>query len=233
MKLQISASLMCANPLNAGAELDILTRHGAEFLHCDIMDGMFVPNLMLSTEFVNAVSRAYETPLDIHLMVEQPERVIPWFNLRPGDMVSIHYESTPHVQRALSMVRERGARPVLAINPATPLECAREVLPDIEMLLLMTVNPGFAAQKLIPETLNKIRRARTMLDELGYSDMPIEVDGNCSLANIPKMAAMGASVFVVGSSSVFDKKLGVEKGVQAVREAFAACEADAAPRANS
>lgn len=215
---------MCADPLNAGRDLDILVQHGAEYLHCDIMDGMFVPNLMLSTEFVNAVSRAYSTPLDIHLMVEKPERVISWFNMRPGDAVSIHYESTPHVQRALSMVRERGAAPVLAINPATPLECVREVLPDIEMLMLMTVNPGFAAQKLIPETLNKIRRARAMLDELGYGDMPIEVDGNCSLENIPKMAAMGASVFVVGSSSVFDRRLGVERGVQAVRDVFSKCE---------
>ena len=223
MKFQISASIMCADPLNMGRDLDILEKYDVEYLHCDVMDGMFVPNLMLSTETCNAVSRTCKTPLDIHLMVEKPERVIPWFEMKPGDMVSIHYESTPHVQRALSMIRDRGASPVLAINPATPLECVREVLPDIRMLMLMTVNPGFAAQKLIPETLNKIRRARTMLDELGYGDMPIEVDGNCSLANIPKMAAMGASVFVVGSSSVFDKKLGIEKGVKAVREVFESC----------
>ena len=103
------------------------------------------------------------------------------------------------------------------------MECVREVLPDIKMLMLMTVNPGFAAQKLIPETRNKIRRARTLLDEFGYQDMPIEVDGNCSLVNIPKMAAMGANVFVVGSSSVFDKKLGIENGVKAVRSVFADC----------
>lgn len=227
MKLQISASIMCADPLNMARDLDILEKYDVEYLHCDVMDGMFVPNLMLSTEVCNAVSRRYKIPMDIHLMVEKPERVIPWFDMKEGDMVSIHYESTPHIQRALSMIRDRGASPILALNPATPLECVREVLPDIKMLMLMTVNPGFAAQKLIPECLNKIRRARTMLDELGYSHVPVEVDGNCSLANIPKMAAMGAEVFVVGSSSVFDKKLGVENGVKAVRDVFAECEKNA------
>lgn len=228
MKLQIAASIMCANPLNMAHDLDILEAHHVEYLHCDVMDGQFVPNLMLSTEICRAVSRAYRTPLDIHLMVEQPERVIPWFDMKEGDYVSIHYESTPHVQRALSMIRERGARPVLALNPATPLECAREVLPDIDMLMLMTVNPGYAAQKLIPETLNKIGRARDMLDALGYRDMPIEVDGNCSMENIPKMAAKGASVFVAGTSSVFDRHNGVEYGMKAVRELFARIEADRA-----
>lgn len=220
MKSMISASIMCADPFHMGRDLEVLEQNGVEYLHLDIMDGHFVPNLMLSTEIVRAASTRTHTPLDIHMMVEEPERMLPWFAMGEGDLVSIHYESTPHVQRALSMVRERGARPALALNPATPLACVREVLPDIDMLLLMTVNPGYAAQRLIPECLGKIERARLMLDELGYSHLPIEVDGNCSLENIPKMERKGASLFVVGSSSVFDPRLGIEEGVRAVRAGF-------------
>ena len=217
---KIAASIMCADPFAMGKDIEQLEKAGVEYLHCDIMDGRFVPNLMLSTEIVNAAGKQYKTPLDIHLMVERPENVLPWYAMKAGDVVSVHFESTQHVQRVLSMIRKSGATPALALNPATPLECIREVLPDIGMLLLMTVNPGYAAQRLVPETLNKICRARRMLDELGYDNMPIEVDGNCSLENIPKMLDMGADVFVVGSSSVFDPRLGIEKGVAAVRALF-------------
>lgn len=212
MKSTLSASIMCADPLCMQRDLDILEGSEAAYLHCDVMDGHFVPNLMLSTEIVKAVKAAYRTPLDIHLMVEQPERMLDWFPMGPGDVVSIHYESTHHVQRVLAQIRDRGATPALAINPATPLEAVREVLPDIGLLLLMTVNPGFAAQKLVPGALDKISRARRLLDERGYENLPIEVDGNCSLENIPRMEAAGASVFVVGSSSVFGKE-GLEKGL--------------------
>jgi len=196
-----------------GADLDILMDPAVAWFHCDVMDGHFVPNLMLSTEVVRGVKAAYAKPLDIHLMAEQPETMLDWFPFGPGDMVSVHYESTPHVHRALSLIRERGALPALALNPATPLECAREVLPDIEMLLLMTVNPGYAGQRLVSGALDKIARARAMLDGLGYGDMPIEIDGNCSLQNIPLMEAAGANLFVTGTSSVFSAAHGVKKGL--------------------
>lgn len=143
--------------------------------------------------------------------------MIPWFSMGKDDIVSVHYESTPHIQRALAMIRERGATPALALNPATPLECVQEVLPDIGMLLIMTVNPGFAGQKLVEQTLDKVRRAYLILKDIGYAHIPIEVDGNCSFANIPRMQKSGASIFVVGSSSVFDPKLGITQGVKSVR----------------
>jgi len=204
---------MCANPLAMRAELDALMHPAVAWFHCDVMDGHFVPNLMLSTETIRAVKAAYAKPLDIHLMVERPEFMLDWFPLGPGDMVSVHYESTPHVHRALGMIRERGALPALALNPATPLECAREVLADIDMLLLMTVNPGYAGQRLVSGALDKIARARAMLDGLGYARIPIEVDGNCSLQNIPRMEAAGANLFVAGTSSVFSATDGIEKGL--------------------
>lgn len=213
MRSLLSPSIMCANLLSLREDLDYLAQQEVAYFHMDIMDGHFVPNLMLSTELVKTIASQYETPLDIHMMVEYPERMLDWFPMAEGDVVSVHYESTPHVHRALSMIRGRGAHAALALNPATPLECAREVLPDIDMLLLMTVNPGFAAQRMVASALDKIQRARAMLDALGYSHIPIEVDGNCSLSNIPLMEAAGASVFVVGSSSVFSAEHGLVKGL--------------------
>lgn len=218
----LSASIMCADPLRMGDAIGPLVQNGVQYLHCDVMDGHFVPNLMLSTETIRALKADGRLPLDIHLMVEKPETMIPWLAMGEGDIVSIHYESTPHVQRALSMIRQRGATPALAINPATPLDVVREVTMDIGMLLLMTVNPGFAAQTLVPQGLEKIRRARSLLNEWGAARIPIQVDGNCSFENIPKMAAQGAELFVVGTSSIFNPDIGMKEGTQRIRDSLAA-----------
>jgi ribulose-phosphate 3-epimerase len=204
---------MCADPLCLRDDLDILINPAVAWFHCDVMDGHFVPNLMLSAELINAIKAAYAVPLDIHLMVEKPEAMLAWFPIGPGDMVSVHYESTPHALRALDMIRERGAKPALALNPATPLECCYELLADIDALLLMTVNPGYAGQRMVKNALDKITRARAMLDERGYCHIPIEVDGNCSLQNIPLMEEAGANIFVAGSSSVFSAEHGIERGL--------------------
>ncbi len=218
MKSMISASIMCADALDMGKDLRALAQQGVEYCHCDVMDGHFVPNLMLSAPTISALKKANLMPLDIHLMVDNPGEVIPWLAFGEGDIVAVHAESTPHLQRVLALIAAKGATPALALNPATPLCMAQHVLPDIGMLLIMTVNPGFAGQKLVPQTLQKITQARRMLDDAGYANMPIEVDGNCSFENIPLMQDAGANIFVVGSSSVFDPRLGVEKGVQMVRQ---------------
>lgn len=217
MRPLVSASLMCANFLDLRSDLHELEQAGVDYLHMDMMDGHFVPNLMLPPDYVNAVGRASSIPLDVHLMVYHPESVIPLLNLKRCDLVSVHYESTPHVQRVLAMVRERGATPALAINPATPVECVRESLPDIGMVLVMTVNPGYSGQKLVPQCLDKVTRVRALLDDLGYATMPIQVDGNCSFEHAPRMRAAGADVFVVGSSSVFDPSRGIIRGTQEFR----------------
>lgn len=220
MRSQISASIMCANPLGMEGELIRLAKSGADYYHCDVMDGHFVPNMMLSTETVEAVKRLNLLPLDIHMMVDNPAECLPWFAFGEGDVVAVHAEADRHLQRTLKLIADRGATAAVALNPATPLCFVEHVLPDIGMLLMMTVNPGFAGQKLVPQTLAKVTQARAMLDSRGYAHVPIEVDGNCSFENIPKMEAAGASVFVVGSSSVFDPSLGIEQGVAKVRALF-------------
>ena len=209
---------MCADPLEMKKELDFLEEKKIDYFHCDVMDGHFVPNLMLSTELIRAVKQRYHTPLDLHFMVENPENILPWFSFGEGDIVSIHYESTPHVCRALDLIRQRGAVPALALNPATPLECAREIVESIGMLLVMTVNPGFASQKMVPAALEKIRRARMLLAEWGRADLPIEVDGNCSFEMAPKMRAQSADIFVCGSSSVFTKSMPMDEAIAKFRE---------------
>lgn len=221
MSAMLSASIMCADPLNMQRELDFLAEKGISYFHCDVMDGRFVPNLMLSTEVIRAVKQRYSTPLDIHLMVEEPERVLPWLPFGPGDVVSIHYESTRHVDRTLQLIGERGATAALALNPATPLQCAEYILDRIGMLLIMTVNPGFAAQKITPSGLEKIENTKDFLLAKGRPEILVEADGNCSLENIPRMQRAGADVLVVGSSSVFSKTHGIEKGYEMTLQACA------------
>ena len=220
MKGQISASMMCADLLNMERDIRLMVKHHVELLHCDVMDRHFVPNLMMFPDMINRIAEVTQTPLDVHLMVEDPASILPSLKLREGDYVSLHAESTVHLQRALAAIRARGWKPALALNPATPLCMIEELLPDFDMLLLMTVNPGYSGQKLIPQCLDKITRARKLLDDGGYAATPIEVDGNCSLENTPKMMAAGAEIIVAGSSSVFDKRLGVEEGVKALRRSM-------------
>ena len=190
-----------------GAEkaLSELKEAGAELLHADVMDGEFVNNLMLGTESIKNLRKASDIPLDIHLMINRPEDKIGWFEPRENEYVSVHAESTNHLQRALSKVREYGAHPMVALNPATPLCMIEDVLPDVDAVLLMTVNPGFAGQKLVPQTLNKITRLREMLDKNGCEKVRIEVDGNVSFENAVKMRRAGADIFVCGTSSIFHK----------------------------
>jgi ribulose-phosphate 3-epimerase len=167
------------------------------------MDGTFVPNLMLGTSDIGQFRKASSIPLDIHLMIMEPDAKLEWFSPRPGDYISVHVETTNHLQRALARIRSLGAKPMAAINPATPLSAVEEVFPDLDGVLIMTVNPGFAGQKLVPQTLEKIRRLRTLLDERGFTGVEIEVDGNVTLENALAMRAAGANIFVAGTSLLF------------------------------
>ena len=205
LKQQIAPSMMCADYRTFADLLKTFEEQEIEYLHIDVMDGVFVKNYTLGTDFCRRLRDMTAIPLDIHLMITEPEWKIDWFAPRPGEYVSVHVEATDHLQRALAKIRDFGARPMAALNPATPLNVLDYVLDDIDAVLLMTVNPGFAGQKLIPQTLDKIARLRKLLDDSGRQHVRIEVDGNVSFENAVKMRAAGADMFVCGTSSIFAK----------------------------
>ena len=220
LKKAISPSLMCADFLHLGEELKVLEQHGIEYLHIDIMDGSFVSNYTLGTDFVKKIKASCSIPLDLHLMIKEPEKKLSWFDFGEGDFVSIHWEACRHVQAALAAIRGRGAKAMLALNPATPLSVLDEVLPDLDGVLVMTVNPGFAGQRLIPQTLDKIRRLRALLDQRGYENVEIECDGNVSFENAGKMSDAGANIFVTGTSGIYAKGASVEENLLTLRAAI-------------
>ncbi len=205
-KSMISPSVMCLSEWsNCEYALKIFENKGVELIHADVMDGVFVSNLMLGTESIKNLRKASNIPLDIHLMIEKPEEKLDWFEIKPGEYVSVHTESTNHLQAALAKIRSYGAHPMIALNPATPLITIEDVIDDADGILIMTVNPGFAGQKLVSQTLDKIKRLRIWMNKIGRNDMLIEVDGNVSFENAVNMRKMGADIFVCGTSSVLGK----------------------------
>lgn len=221
MKNKISPSMMCADALNLGSTLKEFEKNGIEYLHIDIMDGTFVPNFTLGTDYCKILKNATSIPLDIHLMIEKPEERLDWFPIGENDMVSVHAESTKHLQKVLRAIKDKGAKAFAALNPATPICFLEEVLDDIDGVLIMTVNPGFAGQKLVPQTLDKITRVRKLLDENEKKASEIEVDGNVSFENAEKMKKAGADIFVAGTSSVFKKDLTLTNGIIKLRSFIA------------
>ena len=218
MKNKISASMMCMDIFDANNTVSTMEKLGVEYYHIDIMDGCFVQNFTLGTDFCAALKRRSSIPLDIHLMVEHPEDKLDWFPFGENDMVSVHAETTKHLQKVLTAIRDRGAKAIAALNPATPITAVCEILDDVDALLLMTVNPGFSGQKLIPSTLKKITRLREYLDEKGYENVEIEVDGNVSFENARLMKNAGANIFVAGTSSIFDSSMTLSEGIGKLRK---------------
>ena len=221
LKAKLAPSMMCVNVWDDPAKtLSEFERFGIDYLHIDIMDGHFVPNLTLGTDYVKQLRRRSDIPLDIHLMVEKPESILGWFDIQPGEYVSVHVESTVHLQRALAAIHSLGAKTMAALNPATPLSSIEEVLDDLDAVLLMTVNPGYSGQSLVPQTIGKIRRLRDWLDSRGYGQVEIEVDGNVSFANTVKMRSAGANIFVAGTSSIFFAGDTIESNIAKMRESL-------------
>ncbi|MFC5732284.1 ribulose-phosphate 3-epimerase [Cytobacillus gottheilii] len=216
---KIAPSLMCVDLLNVERDIKLLEEAGVDYLHVDIMDNHFVPNITLSFDFIKSIKRITDIPLDVHLMINQPEESLQYLDmLTAGDIVCIHYESTIHIHRAIGMIKDLGVKVGLALNPGTPIGVIENLLPDLDMVLIMTVNPGFAGQKLIPSMLDKIEKLRALLNEKGYSEIEIEVDGNVSFDHAKLMYEKGADIYVGGSSSVFSKENSIVENCKRFRE---------------
>lgn len=195
---KIAPSILSADFALLGEELKKIEDAGADWIHVDVMDGHFVPNITVGPFVVEAVKKATSLPLDVHLMIERPEDYISAFAGAGADIITVHVEACTHLHRAIQQIKEAGKKAGVSLNPSTPLVMAECVLEDIDLLLIMSVNPGFSGQKFIPSAMEKIREARWMLDKIG-SKAYLEVDGGIKLDNIAEVASAGADMFVSGS----------------------------------
>ncbi len=217
MKKMLSASLMCADLTNLSAAIKELEKANIDYLHIDIMDGSFVPNITLGFDLINAIKKVTDIPLDIHMMVNEPSKFIDRMDLSENDILCIHYESEIHIHRALEMIKRKGCKAGLAINPQTPVESVKHLMAYVDMLLVMTVSPGFAGQKMFIGAENKVTEARKLLEEWNYADTLIEVDGNINLPNGRKLSECGADIFVLGTSALFLKDKEIKEAAEDFR----------------
>ena len=199
MTVRIAPSILSADFARLGDEIAMCSAGGADMIHIDVMDGHFVPNLTFGTKVIETVRKLTTLPLDVHLMVEAPEKYFDSFADAGASILTIHVETAPHLHRQLHRIREIGCLAGAVMNPATPLDSVQEVLPDLDLLLIMSVNPGFGGQAFIPASLRKVERARRMLDDAGSRAM-LEVDGGVSRETIARLCQAGADTFVAGNA---------------------------------
>ncbi len=216
----IAPSVMCADLCNLEADIRALEAAGIRLLHFDLMDAHFVPNMPIGLSLIQQIRPKTDCAFDIHLMVENNDFFVEAVADIGVQQIAVHVESATHLDRTLALIQSHGIKAGAALNPATPLATLRYVLDRLDFVLIMTVNPGFAGQKLVPATLRKIAACRAFLDEQGVP-IPIEVDGNVSFENIPKMVAAGADILVGGTSSVFQKTGTRAENVQKAERAIA------------
>jgi len=198
-KRLIVPSILSADFSRLGEEIRAVEGAGADWIHVDVMDGHFVPNITIGPLVVEASRRVTSLPLDVHLMIENPDRYVEDFIRAGSDYLTVHVEACRHLQRTLEYIRQKGCRPGVCLNPATPLSTLDHVLPDVDLVLLMSVNPGFGGQGFIPQVLDKIRDLRQIIDRTGR-EIRLEVDGGVKIDNIGEIARAGVEVFVAGSA---------------------------------
>ena len=199
MPVKIAPSLLSADCPALGDQIAAAEQGGADLLHVDVMDGHFVPNLTMGPPVVQSIKRVAKVPLDVHLMIEDPDRYIPTFVEAGASMISVHVEVLPHLHRTLQLIKSLGAKAGVAINPATPVVAIEEVAGDVDHVLVMSVNPGFGGQTFIPRSESKIRTVRMLLDAAG-NPAPVEVDGGVDLNNAARVVAAGAEILVAGQA---------------------------------
>lgn len=199
-KIKVAPSILSADFARLGEELKVVQEAGADIIHVDVMDGRFVPNITIGPLVVEACKKATRLPLDVHLMISEPERYIKDFARAGADYITVHVEATNHLNRLIQNIREHpGVKAAVSLNPATPLETLDYILSDIDMVLVMSVNPGFGGQSFIPSALGKISRLRKLIEDAGLS-VEIEVDGGVKPENAGRIAAAGADILVAGSA---------------------------------
>ncbi|HBV05352.1 MAG TPA: ribulose-phosphate 3-epimerase [Gemmatimonadetes bacterium] len=218
--MKIAPSILSADFARLSDEIEVIEEGGAEWVHVDVMDGHFVPNITIGPLIVDAARRSTNLPLDVHLMIENPDHYLEAFVQAGADIVTVHQEACTHLHRTIQKIHELGAKAGVALNPGTSLETIRDVLPYLDLLLVMSVNPGFGGQSYIEESTAKLGRARAMLDEVG-SDAELEVDGGVWVSNVEEIVSAGASVVVAGSA-VYGHPDGAAAGVRAIRSASGA-----------
>jgi len=217
--IKLAPSILSADFARLGEQIDEVARAGADYIHVDVMDGHFVPNITIGAPVVASIRPITSLPLDVHLMIEHPERYISEFAHAGADIITVHVEASPHLHKTIRLIKELGARAGVSLNPATPLGAVEEFLPHVDLVLIMSVNPGFGGQSFIPETLPRIASMRKMLDDRGLS-AELEVDGGITADNAPEIVKAGATVLVAGNS-VFKAKEGISRAIRRLREATA------------
>lgn len=204
-KGKLSASMMCAGLDKIFYYLTEFKESNLEYLHIDIMDGDFVPNLALGTDYVKSLRRITDIPFDYHFLVNNPLEKMTWYEIRENDQVAFHYEGNDNIQECLNYLKRLGARKFIAINPETDFKVLDPFLDQLDGILVMTVNPGFAGQKIVKNSFEKVKQLNEYLKEIEKNNIEIEVDGNITIDNAGKLYQNGANIFVAGSSSLFSK----------------------------
>ncbi|MBP5720745.1 MAG: ribulose-phosphate 3-epimerase [Bacteroidales bacterium] len=218
--MYISVSVMCSDLMNLGADLDLLKQYGADWLHVDVMDAHFVPNLTFGPDFIKAMHARSDMPLDIHLMVTDPELVMERFELREGDCLTVHVELDRDFKALSDSVRARGCRFGLAVNPETPVDALEPHIGCFDTVTLMLVHPGYAGAKMVEGIMDKVGVTRKWLDSRGLQEVMISVDGSVSAERAALMAGMGAQIFVGGTAGIYRKGMELKDTIPTFRKAI-------------